>query len=169
MGYRRSAFLALTFSLAFSLPALGAVKDSGWRQQASARTATHDQTGKLRFLGADPATPITVPGALVAGLAPEDRGLAILQAYGPEFGLRNPGQELRALRAGPLDQAPGHVRYQQVHQGIPVFGGELIVNADPRGRLLSISGEISPDLSVGTSAVVSADVARAPGLNAAAR
>src|SRR3990170_1568089 len=169
MGYRRSAFLALTFSLAFSLPALGAVKDSGWRQEASARTATHDQTGKLRFLGADPAAPISVPAAMVAGLAPEDRGVAILQAYGPEFGLRNPGQELRPLRARPPDQAREAVRYQQVHQGIPVLAGELIVNTDARGRLLSISGEISPDLSVATTPGLSADAARARALAGVAK
>jgi Zn-dependent metalloprotease len=42
------------------------------------------------------------------------------------------------------------VRYQQTYQGIPVLGGELIVNTNDRGDLYSMNGEVSPDLSLQT-------------------
>ena len=35
------------------------------------------------------------------------------------------------------------VRYQQNYQGIPVMGGELIVNTDENGDLYSMNGEVS--------------------------
>lgn len=45
-----------------------------------------------------------------------------------------------------------------------MLAGELIVGTDSRGRLLSISGEISPDLTVSARPAISAEGAR-PGLS----
>jgi Zn-dependent metalloprotease len=42
-------------------------------------------------------------------------------------------------------------RYQQVHQNIPVFAGQMIANYDAGGRLAALIGEISPSLSVSTT------------------
>ncbi len=129
------------------------------RDEPPVRKATHDQTGKLSFLGADPASAIAVQGAMREGLAAQDRGMAVLSVYGAEFGLKNPGQELTAMRASPQGDGRASVRYQQVYEGVPIVAGELIVNMDAGGQLLSISGETSPDLSLSTTPVLTADEA----------
>ncbi|MCI0778248.1 MAG: hypothetical protein J4N95_08700, partial [Chloroflexi bacterium] len=61
------------------------------------------------------------------------------------------------------------VRYQQAHNGVPVLAGELIVNTDSAGRLLSISGEISPGLSLSTTPAMTAVEASAIALAGVAK
>ena len=155
--------LIVGLSLAASSSGFAAAPGSEGRQQGDpeVRTATHDQTGKLSFLGADPASPIVVQGALEEGLAAQDRGMAVLSVYGTEFGLKDPGQELTVMRVNTQEDGRPSVRYQQVYEGVPVVAGELIVNTDIGGQLLSISGEISPDLSLSTTPVLTADEASA--------
>ena len=169
MANRRSTTITILLSFAVAFPVLAAEKGSALLQQGEPRSAIHDQTGKLRFLGADPATPISLPAAMLAGLTPEDRGRAILQVYGPDFGLREPSAELRLLRETPWGERGGSVRYQQTYRGVPVLAGELIVNTDARGRLLSISGEISPDLTISTQPSITADQAAAAAQEAVAQ
>ncbi len=52
------------------------------------------------------------------------------------------------------------VRFQQNHENIPVMGGELIVNTDDYGDLYSISGEVSPRLSISTQPAITSEQAR---------
>ena len=55
-----------------------------------------------------------------------DRALAFVDAYGGSFGLRGRGQA-ELLRAPTRDELGlDHVRLQQMYQGLPVRGGELI-------------------------------------------
>lgn len=133
------------------------------------RRSTHSETGKLGFLGADPRAPISVPGAQNPGFSPENRGLAILNVYGPEFGLQNAARELRKISQRAIGTGQSSVRYQQVYQNIPVVGGELIVHMTDQGGLISISGEISPDLNLSTSPQIGASSARSEALNATAK
>jgi bacillolysin len=128
------------------------------------RTSTHPQTGMLSFLGADPGRPIQVAEALLDGLPPSDRALLILEEYGPQFGITNPRKELTLMRER-TDPGLLHARLQQIYQGVPVFGGEIIVNMDEQGGLTSISGEVSPELSLSTQPAILTDQARQIGLN----
>ncbi|HXQ36435.1 MAG TPA: hypothetical protein VN843_20650, partial [Anaerolineales bacterium] len=61
------------------------------------------------------------------------------------------------------------VRYQQNHQGIPVMGGELIVNTNANGDLYSMNGEVSSDLSLSTEPTIDSEQARQTALQAAAK
>ena len=60
-------------------------------------------------------------------------------------------------------------RVRPVHQGVPVFGGELHAQVDKAGQLTSVNGFVAPDLKGGVatrlSAAQAADraVAAAPG------
>jgi bacillolysin len=132
------------------------------------RRSVHPQTGKLTFLGADPANPIRVSAAMGYGLAPEARGGSILDVYGPEFGITNPPRELSVMKT---NNAEGRlmVRYQQVFNKIPVMGGELIVNMKEDGSLLSINGEVSPDLKIDVLPQVNAQKAKQAALMAVAK
>jgi Zn-dependent metalloprotease len=111
-------------------------------------------------LGTSPESPIVVQSALAEDLSPDDRAMTVLGVYGSDFGLKSPAQELVLMRVRLNEKGRTSVRYQQVYNGIPVLAGELIVNQDSAGRLLSISGEISPDLSISTTPTVSSPNAK---------
>jgi Zn-dependent metalloprotease len=127
---------------------------------AGLRIGMHDQTGKATFIGADPNTPFKLQSASVDGLLPQDRSLHYLDYFSDMLGLSSPQKELLVTRQSALQSSRGDsVRYQQIYQGVPILGGELIVNTDSRGGLLSINGEISPDLSLSVKPTVTAQEA----------
>lgn len=131
------------------------------------RTAIHPETGKLSFIGAEPGAPIAVRGAVGEGIAPSLRAEAVLAAYAPQFGVANPQRDLTLTR----ETAAGGrqiVRYRQEYQGIPVLGGELTLNMNS-GGLISMNGEISPDLSLPTEPAISAEQARQRAIAAVAK
>jgi len=142
------AFVLLMISLAFVNSAMAERGQVELGDGEGIRRDYHGETGKLSFIGADPDSPIEIPGAMVQGLSPTSRSNEILAVYGREFGLSNPSQDLQLSSVQSQDNGRSSTRYQQVHQGIPILAGEIIVNQDSRGRLLSMSGEISPDLSI---------------------
>lgn len=133
------------------------------------RVDYHSETGKLVFVGASPESPIEVQAAMDEGMSLDDRAMAVLGVYGEDFGLKNPTQELRLMRERTVDKDRSSVRYQQVFKGVPVIAGELVINQDSLGRLLSISGEISPDLSLSTSPTISSANAMSTALTAVAK
>jgi Zn-dependent metalloprotease len=167
-----SVLIGLTLLLSAAQPNLVAAS-SQTGQGDGIRRSIHPQTGKLNFLGADPSNPIRLEAAMQDGLSLEMRGNLILEIYGREFGLTNPTEELRFLSSHETD-GRGTVRYQQVYQDIPVMAGELIVNTNEVGALLSINGEVSPELRISTiatldslraTAVALREIASAYGLN----
>jgi Zn-dependent metalloprotease len=132
-----------------------------------AHFARHTETGKLRFLALDPQHAIA-PAPSLAGATPELAARTFLGSYGPLFGLRDAARELTVMQQEAL---PGRsfVRFQQRYQGVPVLGGELIVQTDPRRAVLSVSGEIQPDLAISVSPRVTAEAAKQEALRQIAR
>jgi Zn-dependent metalloprotease len=61
------------------------------------------------------------------------RSLEFLKQHGAASGLRQPAAELEFLRASEDDLGLTHVRLDQVHQGVPVFGSQIITHMDARG------------------------------------
>lgn len=119
------------------------------------RRGVHPQTGKLSFLGADLSNPLRVEKAMGRGLAPEARGSSILEMYGSEFGIQDVAHELSVMKSTGVENRL-MVRYQQIFRDIPVMAGELIVNMKADGSLLSINGEVSPNLNLDIQPKVSA-------------
>ena len=76
--------------------------------------------------------------------------------YGALFGLLDPADELVLEKVTEEKDGASFVRYQQVYQGIPVLGGELVVQLDGMKRLLSLSGKVLPKISLSTSPAISA-------------
>jgi len=121
------------------------------------RISYHARTGKARFVGAGPGHPILLPhenGHTGVPAAPSQPGAgrdqpevaarAYLQAYGALFGLRDQARELARTRLRSTADGRTVLRFQQTLDGIPVFGGEMIVHLDARMRLLVALGEILP-------------------------
>ena len=101
------------------------------------------ETGGVTFL--------TVPAGegIPVGISPtaaaDERALAFLSGHGEAFFIRGKSQlEVRKV-AGPDVAGLEHVRLQQMHRGVPVTGGELIVHL--RGdRVTAVSGLTLDDL-----------------------
>ncbi len=120
-----------------------------------ASIAYHAQTGRVRFIGTDLAHPIPQGGD-----PPEQAARRFLETYGPLFGLTDQAQELTVMRVTSADRGRSFVRFQQVYQGIPVVGGELIVQMDAEKNVISAGGEILPGLKVNTTPRLEASTAR---------
>ena len=115
-------------------------------------------TGKVRFmrLSAAHAT------QLAAELAQQARSLqahpnrtsasataqAFLQRYGAAFGVNDPINQLQFQTEQTDGLGLTHVRYQQVHRGVPVFAAELNVHLNNVGEVQVINGVVLPDLTI---------------------
>jgi Zn-dependent metalloprotease/streptogramin lyase len=111
------------------------------------------ETGKLSFIG--DGDPIQVPGVSdVKGMSVKDRAWGIVNAYSKEFKLKTPSQELKLLKSEKDTNGKDVTHFQQMYKGIPVIAGEMVVNANENGKLLSIGGEVSSDLTVNTKSAI---------------
>src|SRR3990172_10413 len=119
----------------------------------------HSQTGLVRFIGTSPGESIPQPSALPPDADSETAARSFLTFYGDAFGLINPQSELQTMLVEGADSGRSYVRFQQVYQGVPVVGGELIVQLDSQMDVLSVSGETLPGLNLSTTPEISADEA----------
>jgi len=124
------------------------------------RISYHAETGKVRFIGTSPDRPIAQPAILSAGASPETGARGFLATYGQLFGLQNQARELAAIRVRSVDRGRSFVRFRQMHRGVPVLGGELIVQLDADQRIVAATGEILPDLELETTPTIDAQTAR---------
>src|SRR5260221_9654042 len=60
-------------------------------------------------------------------------------------------------------------RYQQKYQGIPVMGGELIVNTNDGGDFYSMNGEVSSNLALPTHPNIDSAQAKQTALQSVAK
>ena len=142
------------FVTGLSVSAHGIAKDDDPEDPPEGREVRysyHDETGQVIFLGVDPENPINIPSAIRGHLLSEDRAIIVLNELGEAFGVRDPSNDLSFVSKNILEGGRSSVRYQQVHDGIPVVGGEIVVNLTGRGGLTSINGEISPNLTISTT------------------
>jgi len=132
-------------------------------------------TGKARLLTTRSGQSIQQPGFLPAGSTPEAAARSFLGVYGDLFGLSGSPDELKLIKASALEQEEGggtplrhFVRFQQLFQGIPVLGGELILQMDADLNVVSVNGELLPDLAVETTPYIDAENARQKAVQAVA-
>jgi len=113
-------------------------------------------------LARSPATPVEAQGgsADVDDAVALGASLAYLQARASELGIRDAQQEFRLRRVVRDARGQTHVRLEQVYQGIPVWGQQLIVHIDPGGAPRSVTGAYLPGIAVSTRAVISSEQAR---------
>ncbi|WP_295386843.1 C39 family peptidase [uncultured Thiodictyon sp.] len=99
------------------------------------------RTGLVTYLGAAPGQAIPTLGGATA----QERGRLFLGAYGGAFGISAPDQ-LRADGVfGPDAMGVEHVRFLQQHNGIVVYGGEIVVNLT-QGAVGAVVANTLPDL-----------------------
>lgn len=167
------AFLVLTTGVAHaSTTATTDVRTrliSQLRQQSGGNLQLdyHRETGAVRFLATDAAHPIARAASLGATATAEQASRAFLSSYGALFGLNDQAQ----LTVMHNEQLAGRsfVRFQQRYQGVPVLGGELIVQTDARRNIISANGETLPGLDLSVTPRISAAAATQTGLAALAK
>ena len=129
------------------------------------------QTGLVNFIGGTAVHPVV---QMASGTAAGDARAAaagMLQQYGALFGLGDPASEVVVTREVKSKSGRAAVRYQQLYQGVPIVGGELIVNLDKAGNLLSIGGKTisSRSLALATMPTVSPSAAQTTAIQAVAK
>ncbi|HID22916.1 MAG TPA: hypothetical protein EYP14_11025, partial [Planctomycetaceae bacterium] len=124
-----------------------------------ARVSYSERTGLVRFLGTAPGRSIRQKTAVAVGSTPEVAARTFLADYGEIFGIGDQAGELAVVRSRTASGGRSFVRFQQVYDGIPVMGGELVVQVDAAGGIISVNGEIVPSPLVYTEPSVSAEEA----------
>ncbi len=137
--------------------------------KSGAEISYHNDTGAARFISSTPGRPISQPAALQAGASKEDAARGFLSVYGPLFGIRNQSTELVRENEKKPDATRTFERFQQVYNGVPVIGGELIVQVDSSNNILSANGEVLPKIALSTTPVISASTAVQTALTAVAK
>jgi Zn-dependent metalloprotease len=165
---------SVTFSAqAATLPGYSQATDTTLLQRlrqangSDARIVRHSETGKARFIDAGSKQPLWQSNSLIAA-TPEQASRAFLSVYGPLFGLSGQGRELNLMQQQHLG-GRDFVRFQQVYQGIPVLGGEIIVQTNQQRAVMSANGEVMPELKLATQPSVAADLATQKALAAIAK
>jgi bacillolysin len=128
-----SFFMALSLLAAGSVAAQAPAFLPTWIDALSAAAAApvdasvSPRTGLVTFLSTSPGAPIPLSEAARGGSA-EARARDFLARWGDLFGFA--GQpELLTERVSPVDRVGmEHVRFRQLHRGVPVTGGELTVH-----------------------------------------
>jgi bacillolysin len=83
-------------------------------------------TGLATFLSLPQGRP--APSGLAPDSPAEDRASSFVQAFGEAFGIADPGQ-LQLTRVSSADAlGMEHVRFQQVHGGVPITAGEIAIH-----------------------------------------
>jgi Zn-dependent metalloprotease len=128
----------------------------------ASRVQRHSATGQLRFVSGSAARPAATSATLDRPPSAQATARRFMERYGSLFGIADASRDLRVARSERAIGGNTFVRYQQLHRGVPVLGGELSVQVDAAGNVISANGEASPDVSVDvTPAVTSAAAARA--------
>ena len=88
------------------------------------------------------------------------RSLSHLTSRAREWGIRNPVAEFRLRRVSRDNLNQIHVRLDQLHEGVPVFGQQLIVHLKADGSLHSVTGAYRAGIAISTRPVLSTQKAR---------
>jgi len=131
--------------------------------------AYHAGTGKVRFLGSKDSRPLVAMCKDTESISAEMAARAFLGRYGILFGLQQPAHELQTMRVRTVDDGRSFVRFQQVYADIPILGGEIVVQVDNQGCVVSAQGELLPMAGMRTAPAVTAAAAQESALEAVAR
>jgi hypothetical protein len=132
--------------------------------QSGAQISYHPDTGLARFIRTTPGRPISQPQTLRVGSSGEEAARGFLAVYGSLFGINDQTRELVRENEKRPDAVRRFERFKQVYNGVPVIGGELIVQVDDSNNVLSANGEVLPGIALSTTPQVPAATAAQTGL-----
>jgi Zn-dependent metalloprotease len=152
--FRAAVGLALAMTSITSPAAAQGPADAGrsalLEELGGARLARHAATGQLRFVGGTSARPAATAAKLRGPATPRAAADRFMSRYGSLSGVREPARELRVSRTTTDRLGRTVVRYQQVHEGVPVMAGDLLVQVGRQNEIISANGEASITAAVDT-------------------
>lgn len=158
-----SFFLMMVVTLSMAQPGM---VGSALAKTSSDENVVYDPlTGALAFVGSDAGSPVA---SALAG-TPVRNASAFTEAYASKLGLSNVAADLTLTKTSSEANGRSTVRYQQKYLGVPVFGGEVIVNTDANGAMLSLTAKTSPNLNLSTVPTLTTEVASAAAVQAIAK
>ena len=88
------------------------------------------------------------------------RSLAVMDNLAPLYRLKSAKQEFRSKQNQESDHLGyRHQRLEQIHQGIPVLGGDVNVHFDGQNNPYEVNGKYIPDLTLSVTPSISANQA----------
>ena len=137
-------------------------------EEKAAVRATRMQSDAAARMSAESAAPVEVKynaktgvpcllsgsfslGGLKAGAAEEAAVKAFLDRNRDIFGIRDASSELNLAGAETDQHGLRTLRFAQRHDGVPVYGGDLLAHLDAEGDLTSVNGNYLPGISVDTA------------------
>lgn len=148
--------------------------DGASQNESTSLNASQSESKILRFLGSTkdhliPVQESTLNAAASSSVdsnSPEAAARAFLLDYGALFGIADPGSDLRTMRQWSVADSTltsrSFVRFQQVHQGVPVLGGDFTVQTVGKSVLSAGGRIIAPQQLAAIQSVspqITADVA----------
>jgi Zn-dependent metalloprotease len=127
--------------------------------------ATSAATGDVTFIGGSRSEPLDPPDNRQPSTIARD----FVDHYGSLFGVTNPSADLARLDITDTSVGDTAVRFQQTYRGIPVLAGEIAVQVDSDGRVLSTAGEALPAIDIDVTAQVPGTAASELARNLAAK
>jgi Zn-dependent metalloprotease len=170
-NFKRSAFSSIASVFAIASMTLSLVQPQPAQAQSGdgIKREVNAESRKVSFIGPESGRSVPALKALGTFIRPQNPPMALVKRFGPEFGLQDPERDLSEIKNKRDENGRVTVRYQQKYQGIPVLGGELIVNTNDQGDLYSMNGEVSPNLSLSIQPTIDAARARQTALQSLAK
>ena len=129
----------------------------------AAQFAARKGSGGVTFIGGSADNPLQAPlDAADGGGDLSAVGRHFVGRYGTLFGAASGTSNLAEAAAfAGRTGVGGALRYQQMFHGVPVIAGQVAVQIDAAGAVVSATGRASAGLNIGTTATVSSDQAAA--------
>lgn len=160
---------SLSVSTVFAQSENGAASD-----QASAEELARSATGVVSFstranTGVASFVRTSAGGDLLPSAksdTPAGKSAEFFARYGTLFGITDPLNELVMAETRTDKYGSTHLTYQQVFQGVEVFGGQLKTHVSAEMKLTAVNGVFVPDIQVDTAPRLSAERADARAVQA---
>lgn len=163
-------FLLLAVTITNTVHSDPSPQDALARLQAATggnvEVTTLPATGTANYVRALDGATIPVKSA---SSDPAAMSAAFFAEYGGVFGIRNPETELSPLQVDTDSFGLTTTRYQQVYQGIPVYGAMLFVHFNRAGQIMSANGRFVPDLNLTLTPALTAGDAGSAAIRAVAK
>lgn len=156
-NHKKLSLLALSVGLALASQAQAQNALNGQREAldrlatatgSSADVSYHAATGAARFVRVPAGAKLAARASAVGDAAKQTATVQFLNEYAALFGIRDAASELSAPAISKDRQGSTHLSYQQVYQGVPVFGGELKAHYDAADNLVVVNGTFIPGINV---------------------
>ena len=108
----------------------------------SARVQVDPKTNAATFIGGN-VNVVLKPG--IGGDGPDRVARTFFSSHGGLFGVTHQYEQLKLTGVSTDEQGINHYRYQQMHQGLPVFGQQIAVHAKGNA-ITSVGGDLVPNI-----------------------